>query len=992
MPTRINLNIRAPLQHALDQFLVFAPTLAPRGFDDINRRLTKDQAQEILRGLKAQLDNGRGGVKSGYLKIVNTTVAGNHMEIRRKGGFHAWLNRGRMESTNQALMTIVERSGLASNKQIETLRQYLDSTHKADTKTFANFLKTLALGEQGPIGTFIASHSADRRINQFNAALQAAGLTEPQLDPSSLPGGFVDLKSPLARQAALDTVARANPTATPTQLGRFANAWMKYPHGDEHPDLNVSLFEFKSLDELKQTPLSENIQSNAEFLTEAFNGMEERILPWIKQQVIRSSDSSARDSLALIAQHIAERLVIPSGNPQGDALRQSVAENLRQLDAQTLPHPFIPNDPASKKQLGPLTTDQSGDNSMLQLTFQSSADNAPSVIRNSSYSNSLLRVRPRGTLEFDRVNLDDSVLVIDPTTSRINILGLNTCSLERTDIRISGYAINEAFADRKDHESEAVMKARLELGLRWAGDSCKLIASIPDRYAGIKVNLAMDWINALASVGGSSKSSCDRVICDLISTIPELLYVPEVMETYKRSAESIFENAGTENGVDFNKLTTQHLKLAEKIPVAKAFLDQSETFKTAKLLASLSRSDADPRRLTLDERDRFVRVFLTMNEDARNRWLSAHSAVTAIALQPREGESALIDPSNDGPAQDANEHLIAAHRLLIKHPGIRAALLVWAQSVDYSITEDNHDAQSDEALLRTSLASAVILNGSAPAANAPHHAVVVRGETLLDFVRGQPINAQLQDMRHVYVLDMRALGQEAQNANGINIQNTQGMRKFDKARDTGIDPLLRQAVVAPGQNIVSTNLAYHFKTERLRPLFEQSIDGRRPISSDDAAQIHSDLATYWVDDMRVSAEYLRGLRKNMAELGIADTNANFSAYLFQLAAVFTRFSSVSAMGTDSESIAGLRGHAARLLNHANEIARQNPEPRLIPGDNYMKLLSEQLTTNQCADILSKDMMLPASRSKAPGIFDMTIPDAWRHWGNGNARTIQGVAP
>jgi hypothetical protein len=263
----------------------------------------------------------------------------------------------------------------------------------------------------------------------------------------------------------------------------------------------------------------------------------------------------------------------------------------------------------------------------------------------------------------------------------------------------------------------------------------------------------------------------------------------------------------------------------------------------------------------------------------------------------------------------------------------------------------------------------------------------------------------------VFVID-RGQNQQAAAARWgqPSAEQAGGVRKFDRLRDASIDPLLRAVVVPPGQNVITVNLEHYFPASaELRELFRSvpTLAGRLlpvRLSPEQRADVEAALGSLveggadtlkgadW-PGLKLTQAHLDALREGLGKLGVPDTDSNFSAYLFQLSAVFTRFSSVNAFGQESEAFFAVRAYAHALLNHARTVAEPLPEAdRRIPKNDYLQQMSIWLSSTDCAAIVSAQM-LAASHAKAPELFGLTAPEGWRHLGIDNrALPRNGVSP
>jgi hypothetical protein len=124
----------------------------------------------------------------------------------------------------------------------------------------------------------------------------------------------------------------------------------------------------------------------------------------------------------------------------------------------------------------------------------------------------------------------------------------------------------------------------------------------------------------------------------------------------------------------------------------------------------------------------------------------------------------------------------------------------------------------------------------------------------------------------------------------------------------------------------------------------------------------------------------------MVAYGVPDNDANFSGYLMVLASVYARLSSASGFGTEAESVLSLRGYSHALLSHAKLVGdRFTGEERRIPEGPVLDAFAQLLRGNECSAIISGDLMLPATQSHAPELFDWLSPAGWKHLGRETGR-------
>jgi hypothetical protein len=231
-------------------------------------------------------------------------------------------------------------------------------------------------------------------------------------------------------------------------------------------------------------------------------------------------------------------------------------------------------------------------------------------------------------------------------------------------------------------------------------------------------------------------------------------------------------------------------------------------------------------------------------------------------------------------------------------------------------------------------------------------------------------------------------------------------RAFDRFRDAKLDPILGEAVRLQGAHILSERPDERFPAEihakladrhaqgqNNQTLNEQELDALYEYQIEIRAEgVEARIANCdrWGEPV-LSPQHLQNLRAHMLAAGIPDGDANFSGYLLALASVYARLSSAAGFGTEDESIQPLRGYSHALLNHAKLIGDQfTGADRRIPEAAMVDEVARRLRSNQCANILSADVMLPLVRSHAPDIFDWLTPSGWRHLGARETNVLRAL--
>ncbi len=616
-----------------------------------------------------------------------------------------------------------------------------------------------------------------------------------------------------------------------------------------------------------------------------------------------------------------------------------------------------------------------------------SAAGGEATIADSKLKQSIVLVSEPQKLKLSNVNLDGSVLQVSAASNGSwSLRGLDSCSLESALVNIDYSNVEAAVrAAPPDQRFERLADMHRPV--------LNLISSIPERYAATKVGLVRDFISHLKTVGATSASEINQLAA-LMRSSPDLMQVPEiraaVTDSLAKSIKLIWENGSVE---DISSIIDSLRRGMPPVVAELAKADPNYQHMRALLTAA-----AKPREVSAEQRDAFVEAFLSANPRLRNEIVSKHSGATALLLTPRSDEAALD-------SAQANPKLDQAHQQLIQHPAVRAALSVWPRDVVLEFDDSTSAEEINKILLTYSKKTAVIVNGD-------QHAVCLTGEALKDFVAAKPINSHIIDIQKVHVIDRRPDNANVGNSGAFaaDVQQTGGMREFDRLKDTAIDPLLRSAVVPAGASVISANLEHYFPgSPELRELFRTvptTDRGRLPIrlGNEQRAAVEAALGQLteggrdrlvgsdW-PNLRLTSAHLDGLRNGMRDLGIEDTPANFSAYLFQLATVFTRYSSVAAFGTEAEAFFAVRAYAHGLLNHAREVSRPLAEAeRRIPSEAYLTGLSNWLSSPECAAIIS-GQMFAASHQKAPQLYDIYAPEGWKHLGTQNrARALAGALP
>jgi hypothetical protein len=231
-------------------------------------------------------------------------------------------------------------------------------------------------------------------------------------------------------------------------------------------------------------------------------------------------------------------------------------------------------------------------------------------------------------------------------------------------------------------------------------------------------------------------------------------------------------------------------------------------------------------------------------------------------------------------------------------------------------------------------------------------------------------------------------------------------RAFDRFRDAKLDPILAQAVGLKGAHILSQRPDERFPADVHTRLADRHAQGQNHQTLNDA-ELNA-LREYLVEIRAagleatiencpewggtvLSPQHLQDLRAHMLAAGIPDGDANFSGYLMVLASVYARLSSAAGFGTEDESIQALRGYSHALLNHAKLVGDQfSGADRRIPEAPMVDEIARQLRSNQCANILSADVMLPLARLHAQDIFEWLAPSGWRHLGPRETNVLRAL--
>jgi hypothetical protein len=628
-------------------------------------------------------------------------------------------------------------------------------------------------------------------------------------------------------------------------------------------------------------------------------------------------------------------------------------------------------------------------NSAITLTGDSRAldGNVPRIgadldLRRSSIQQSIIKLVPQPGLRVDlnQTRLDGSTLniAIDQDSS-LSLTGLETVSLDGTSILLSLSTLRQQLHQQSPRQqTETLMDLFIgRQGMAPRVDIAHMIKQLPARYASLKVSL---FLQVLEEAFESRPDLALRFAANALRVEPRLLTNPAVKTSVEAVLNRVADRVWAERETPVQAFE-RYVRLCDEAPVLKQLLDTHPGFTRYQ---SLQKAQTDPRGCR-DNLEPVFRALTSLNEAQRQRWMKTNLGAAHILLHRAAGAG--------NPDWDANGELRRTLlNTLVSVPVVARGLDFYLQDIDYVPLSQDPTVRQQQRVDKYDQ------DGLIPVGQSGTHFALLSADVMAAFVQGQPIDGFFARQDQMLTIDQGDVAEGPITA--------AHQRAFDRFRDAKLDPILAQAVGLKGAHILSQRPDERFPADVHARLADRHAQGQNHQTLN-TAELDA-LGEYMVEIRAagleatiescpewggavLSPQHLQDLRAHMLAAGIPDGDANFSGYLMVLASVYARLSSAAGFGTEDESIQALRGYSHALLNHAKLVGDQfSGADRRIPEAPLVDEIARQLRSNQCANILSADVMLPLARLHAPDIFEWLAPSGWRHLGARETNVLRAL--
>lgn len=590
-------------------------------------------------------------------------------------------------------------------------------------------------------------------------------------------------------------------------------------------------------------------------------------------------------------------------------------------------------------------------------------------LRNSSIEGSLVAIPQQEHLRLDltQSQLNGSTLSILVDPSGLTIEGIESASLEGCSILLRFDKLYEALRHRSSRTQSRILQT-LFIGSNQSPPSVNIghvIAALPDRYAGLKVSLLRQ---VLVDALDGRPDIALRFAAAVLRTQPRLLENPGVAQAMSTILSGVTQTVLRGSDRPWERLL-RYENLCAGVPALANMLKQDPGF----IEAQLRKAEFDPVacRQGLEP---VLRALGDLSEADRLRWMSGNLGVAHVLLYREPGAA---HPDWD-PTGSLRRTLV---NTLVSVPVVARGLDYKIAVFDYESLAEDPDARRQQRV------DAYEGGGPMPIGRSTNHFAIISPEVMAELIAGRPIEGFFAQQGHMLTID--------QGAQAVEQIEATHQRSFDRFKDAGLDTVVGEAARQQGQHILSdvpTGLpadlqaklaARHSQGQLGQALDQDEVKAIGEFTEGIRAPgnpVPLEYSPGW-GSPTLSTEHLKQLRDHMVATGIPDEGANFSGYLMLLASVYARLSSAAGFGTEDDSVMPLRGYSYALLNHAKlEGEAFSGADRRIPPAGIIDATAKLLRSDQCANIISADIMLPAAQFSAPEIFAFLVPSGWRHLG------------